>query len=170
MFLFHSSQANVIDLPYYYITLDLKDIRMHTLKSLFALVVLVFTSDLSLAAQPNWVAITPDNGDWLDTASAKHVDGKLLVWIIHNMAKAEIYPYARPGVMYGTTFYKSITELDSIDCKAGKLATLQTAFYTEENMKGEFLGSTTTPDAAVLFSYPIPGVIPPLITAVKSRG
>ena len=131
---------------------------MTTLKAAFALAVLVCATNQLSAAQPNWVAVTPGNGAWLDVASIKRVDGKLLVWFVHDTTKAEAYPYARPGVL-GTTFYKSTTTLYSIDCKAGNWATLQVAYYTEERMTGEFLGSSTTPDNAISFSYPIPGTV-----------
>ena len=132
---------------------------MRILKATISLIALAFTSSLLLAAQPNWIAVTPDNNAWLDTASVKRVEGKLLIWFIHNTANAETYPYARPGLIYGSSVYKSTATLYSIDCKTGKWATLQTGYYSEQKLTGEYLGGTTTPDNAVSFSYPIPGSI-----------
>jgi len=126
-------------------------------KKALLLALLITVSKLSFAAAPNWVAIIPD-GSWLDAASVKHVGGKLLIWFVHNTTKPEVYPYAAVGTTYGAT-YSSTADLFSIDCKVGRWAELQIAYYTEPKMTGNFLGSITTPDSAVSFSYPIPGTV-----------
>ncbi len=130
---------------------------MRISKETLALALLLVTAPgLLLAAEPIWVAVMPDTGPWVDSASVKHVDGKILAWFVHNTTKPEVYPYA--GQVFGET-YKSTANLYSIDCKLGRWAELQSAYYTEPKMTGDFIGGTTTPDSVVSFSYPIPGTV-----------
>ena len=113
------------------------------------------------AAQPQWVEVTKA-GDgatsYADITSVKYVEGKTLVWFLTTGGTADKYPYYNPKYPLGTT-YKSLVDLRSFDCAKSRSASLQASYYSEGNMSGENLGSMTTPDKDVSFSYPTPGTV-----------
>jgi hypothetical protein len=113
------------------------------------------------AADPQWVEVaTAGDGavTSADTASVKHVEGKTLVWFLTSGAAGETLPLYSSKYPSGTS-YKSQVALQSFDCVKGRSATLQISYYSEENMTGEHLGSTTASDDKLFFSYPTPGTV-----------
>jgi hypothetical protein len=113
------------------------------------------------AADPQWVEVTiAGDGATInaDIASVKQVEGKTLVWFLTSGGTAKKLPMYNADHPAGTT-YKSLVTLQSFDCVKGRSASLQASYYSEEDMSGEHLGSITTPDVAVSFSYPTPGTV-----------
>jgi hypothetical protein len=115
------------------------------------------------AADPQWIEVTKAGADgettvYADIASVKHVEGKTLVWFLTTGGGGDKYPYYTSKYPLGTT-YKSSVVLQSFDCAKGRSASLQASYYSEDNMSGEHLGSLTTPDKDISFSYPTPGTV-----------
>lgn len=120
----------------------------------------LLTTNLA-AAQPQWAEVTKAGDEatiYADIASVKYLDGKILVWFLTTGGPAEKFPYYNSKYPLGTN-YKSSVVLQSFDCVKGRSATLQASYYSEETMSGEHLGSMTTPDKDISFSYPTPGTV-----------
>lgn len=126
----------------------------------FLTILTVLTTGLA-AAEPQWTEVAKASDGATsnaDVASVKQVEGNTLVWFLTTGGAAEKYPYYNSKYPMGTT-YKSLVVLQAFDCTKGRSATLQISYYSEENMTGEHLGSMTTPDKDVSFSYPTPGTV-----------
>jgi hypothetical protein len=131
------------------------------MKWLIALAVFgVWTATLQ-AAQPQWTEVTK-GGDgattYADVASVRHAEGRTLVWFLNTGGPAEKLPIYVGDNPLGATYKSSVT-LVSFECTMGRFALLQMSYYSDANMGGRSLGSTTTPDKSVLFSYPTPGTV-----------